>query len=287
MPIAHIGNSTITAARTSLALNNVLHVPEINRHLLSVHKLVTDNNAYIEFHPSCFLVKDRATKNTLLKGTCRDGLYSIPNNSTSRAFFSVKASSDLWHRRLGHPSTSVVHQVLEENNFAVIKNNKSSVCSACQQAKAHQLPFTLSSHVSSSPLELVHTDVWGPARVSVNGYRYYLSIVDDYSRFVWIYFLKNKSDVEPIFLQFQTHVERLLGKKILAVQSDWGGEYRRLHKHFSREGIVHKISSPHTHQQNGLVERKHRHIVETGISLLAQSLCQSDSGMKLSIQLVI
>jgi histone deacetylase 1/2 len=82
--------------------------------------------------------------------------------------------------------------------------------------------------------------------------------------------LKHKSDVESMFLQFQTQVERFLNKKILTVQSDSGGEYLKLHKYFSKVGIKYQLSSPHTHQQNGLVERKHRHIVETGITLLAQ-----------------
>ena len=73
------------------------------------------------------------------------------------------------------------------------------------------------------PLELVHTDVWGPALPSSGGYKYYVSLVDDYSRFCWIYLLKHKSDVETIFYAFQNHVERLLNTKIRAIQSDWGG----------------------------------------------------------------
>jgi hypothetical protein len=63
----------------------------------------------------------------------------------------------------------------------------------------------------------------------------------------------------------------MLNTKIKAVQSDWGGEYQRLHNHFLAYGISHHISCPHAHQQNGLAERKHRHLVETGLSPLAQS----------------
>lgn len=121
---------------------------------------------------------------------------------------------------MGHPSSSIVCQVLARHSLAVIPNKESVVCDACQQAKAHQLPFSSSIHSTSNPLELVHTDVWGPALTSVNGLKYYVSFVDDYSRYTWIYFLKNKSDVESIFLQFQCHVERLIGRKILAVQLD-------------------------------------------------------------------
>lgn len=77
--------------------------------------------------------------------------------------------------------------------------------------------------------------------------------------------------MESIFLQFQKHVELLLGRKICSVQSDWGGEYHRLNKYFKQVGIRLHISCPYTHQKNGLLERKHIYIVETGLTLLAQS----------------
>jgi histone deacetylase 1/2 len=71
----------------------------------------------------------------------------------------------------------------------------------------------------------VHSDVWEPALSSMGGFRYYVSFVDDFSRYSWIYLIKRKSDVEKSFYHFQTHVERLLQTKICAVQSDGGGEY--------------------------------------------------------------
>jgi histone deacetylase 1/2 len=131
-------------------------------------------------------------------------------------------------------------------------------------AKSHQLSFPHSNHVSTASLELIYTDVWGHAIPSVGGYQYYVSFIDDFTKFTWIYFLHTKSDVETIFYRFQKHVE-LLSSKIKSVQSDWGGENRLLHKYFLDHGIMHYISCPHTHQQNGSAECKHRHIVETGI----------------------
>jgi histone deacetylase 1/2 len=98
-----------------------------------------------------------------------------------------------------------------------------------------------------------------------------VSFVDAYSRFTWLYLIKHKSDVYDVFLQFQKHVERLLNRKIIHVQSDWGGEYEKLHPFFHGLGISHRVSCPHTHQQNGTAERKHRHIVETGLTLLAHA----------------
>jgi histone deacetylase 1/2 len=98
-----------------------------------------------------------------------------------------------------------------------------------------------------------------------------VSFVDDFSKFSWVFLLHGKSEVEDTFLKFKKHVELLLDRKIKGVQSDWGGEYRRFHKYFDSTGITHTISCPHTHQQNGCAERKHSHIVETGLALLAQA----------------
>ena len=90
------------------------------------------------------------------------------------------------------------------------------MCDACQKGKSHQLPYPKSSSESSAPLELVFSDVWGPAIPSVGRNKYYVSFIDDYSKFTWIYLLKNKSDVFQKFHDFQHHVERLFDKKILA-----------------------------------------------------------------------
>src|SRR6266540_7466489 len=97
--------------------------------------------------------------------------------------------------------------------------------------------FSLSTHVTHAPLELVHSDVWGPVQTSISEHNYYVSFLDAYSRFTWLYLLKRKRDVFDVFLKFQTHVERLLDRKILQVQTDWGGEYVNLNHFFDTLGI--------------------------------------------------
>jgi len=145
------------------------------------------------------------------------------------------------------------------------------VCDSCQRAKSHQLPYPSSSSESSAPLALIFSDVWGPACDSFGRNKYYVSFIDDYSKFTWIYLLKHKSEVFQRFREFQSFVERKFDRKIIAMQSDWGGEYERLNSFFRQIGISHLVSCPHAHQQNGAAERKHRHIVEVGLSLLARS----------------
>ena len=114
--------------------------------------------------------------------------------------------------------------------------------------------------------------MWGPTKTSSGGFQYYVSFINDYSKFVWIYLLKRKCDVFDVFRDFLAHVERLLSRKILCVQSDWGGEYEKLSNTFFRQlRIMHHVSCPHTHQRNGSAERKHHHIVDMGLSLLSHA----------------
>jgi histone deacetylase 1/2 len=165
-----------------------------------------------------------------------------------RAFSSVKVSRDQWHSRLGHPAIPIVQHILSRYELPSASVNKAVVCDACQQGKSHQLPFSLFTHVTTAPLEIIYSDVWGPAQTSTSGHQFYVSFVDAYSRFTWLYLHKHKSDVFRVFLEYQKHVERLLNRKILHVQSDWGGEYLRLNKFFFDIGISHRVSCPHTHQ---------------------------------------
>jgi transposase InsO family protein len=96
-----------------------------------------------------------------------------------------------------------------------------------------------------------------------------VSFIDDFSKFVWLYTIKTKSEVFQH--EFQQIVERQFNKKILALQTDWDGEYKKLSSFFTKVGIADHVSCPHTHQQNGYAERKHRHVVEVGLSLLARA----------------
>ena len=185
MNISHIGHATIhTPSNHDIHLRNILHVPEAQKNLISVHRLATDNNVFLEFHPNYFLVKDQDTKKVILEGQCRHGLYPFPAPSNKKAYITTKVPFSRWHSRLGHPSSAIVKQVISRNKLPLLGEASCSlVCDACQQAKSHQLPYTRSDSKSSSPLELIFSDVWGPAIESVGRYRYYVSFIDDFSKF--------------------------------------------------------------------------------------------------------
>jgi histone deacetylase 1/2 len=118
-------------------------------------------------------------------------------------------------------------------------------------------------------LQLIFSDVWGPSPFCAGRNKYYVSFIDDYSKFVWLYPLKHKSEVFQKFHEFQNLVERLFNRRIISMQTDWGGEYQKLHSFFERIGISHLVSCSHAQQQNGAAERKHRHIVEVGLAFIS------------------
>ena len=133
------------------------------------------------------------------------------------------------HQRLGHPNTKVLSHVI--NSCSSLKNisgNKTiDSCDACKMGKMHKLHFPITETKTKNPLELLHTDLWGPSPTpSIQGYKYYISFVDDFTRFTWIFPLKTKADTFQVFKIFKAQVEKQLDKPIKCLQSDWGGEYR-------------------------------------------------------------
>ena len=118
------------------------------------------------------------------------------------------SSSSRWHNWLGHPSFAVVQHVLSKNHIPfVFESNKDIVRDACQKGNSHQLLYPKSTSVSSSPLELVFSYLWGPASTSIGKNNFYVSFIDDFSKFTWIYLLRHKSEVFQKFHEFQNMVE--------------------------------------------------------------------------------
>jgi histone deacetylase 1/2 len=229
MTISHIVHSIVHHPTQDFRLRNILHIPNASKNLLSVHRFTYDN----EFHPFFFFIKDQATQRVIHRGRCVGGLYplisSLESQSSKHAFVAIKPSKSQWHSRLGHHSSIIVRQIISKNKLPCVRNlDIESVCDPCQHAKSHQLPYPISTSVSTAPVQLVFSDVWGPAPTSVGRHDYYVSFIDDYSKFTWIYFLKKKSDAFVAFVNFQKLVERKCNRKILTVQSDWGGEYVKI-----------------------------------------------------------
>ena len=133
------------------------------------------------------------------------------------------------------------------------------------------MPFFASTHVSDQPFDLVHCDLWGPFSIPiVDGYKYFLTIDDDFSRCIWIYLLKAKSNTQVLLPQFCAYVETQFNKKIKCIRTDNGTEFL-LKEFFKSKGIIHQLSCVETPQQDSIMERKHQHILNVARALKFQS----------------
>jgi hypothetical protein len=140
MKISHIGDSSISTSSRKLHLKNIIYVPEAKKNLVFVHRLTTDNSAFIKFHPKFFLIKDQATRRTLLRGPCRQGLYPLPPSPSIKCYaYGVSQPwISRWHDRLGHPSSTTIRCIVRSNKLPCLEeSNNESVCNTCHQAKAH------------------------------------------------------------------------------------------------------------------------------------------------------
>jgi hypothetical protein len=213
------------------------------------------------------------------KGLCSNGLYLIHSFSTSnsqqtyqvKAFLGQLIQSNLWHHKLGHPTNHVVSLMLNKAGVLVPKTSLSMMCHTCLEGKFSKLPFPQHVNKFVTPFETIHTDLWGPAPyISVDGYKYYTIFVDECTRYCWIFPLTNKSNLFSTFVVFYSFVVTQFSATIKTIQTDFrGGGTNTGLKHFLLEkGISHHLFCPYTPEQNGIAERKHRHIIETTITLL-------------------
>ncbi len=263
VPVTKYGSANIFSKK----LSNVLYLPTFTSNLLSISKITKELNCNVVFSYENVTFQDKTTGKKIGEGQLKNGLYvlDIPNKACFAASIEL---NKLWHYRIGHPSDKVLNKLFSLSNL------NSSCCDVCRFSKQTRLPFSLSDSKTSQIFELVHFDVWGPAPInSYNSFRYYVTFIDDYSRTTWIYLLKTKDEVFSKFQEFTNYVENQYNTKIKKFRSDNGTEY--INKIFSdflkQKGILHQTTCINTPEQNGVSERKNRHILEVTRSLLFQS----------------
>ncbi|GJU19042.1 retrovirus-related pol polyprotein from transposon TNT 1-94 [Tanacetum coccineum] len=256
-----------------ITIKRVYYVKGLNHNLFSICQFC---NADLEvtFRKYTCYIRD-LKGNDLLTGSRGTYLYSITLQDTSTPnpiCLMAKASSSqawLWHHRLSHLNFDTINLLL--NNDIVIglpklKFVKDHLCSSCELGKAKRKSFhTKTTRSSKRRLQLLHMDLCGPMRVeSINGKKYVLVIVDDYPRYTWTHFLRAKDETPEVLIDFLRLVQRGLHAQVRTVRTDKGTEFlnKTLHAYFAKEGIRHETSVSRTPEQNSVVERRNRTLVE-------------------------
>ncbi|GJR44188.1 retrovirus-related pol polyprotein from transposon TNT 1-94 [Tanacetum coccineum] len=222
--------------------------------------------------------------NDLLTGNRGTDLYTIylqETTSSTLICLMAKASPTqawLWHRRLSHLNFDYINLLSKKDvviGLPKLKYVKDQLCSSCEVSKAKRSSFKSKTVPSSKGrLNLLHMDLCGPMRVaSINGKKYILVIVDDYSRYTWTLFLRSKDETPEVLKDFLTMIQRNLQAPVISVRTDRGTEFlnKTLNAFFKEEGIEHQTSTPRTPEQNGVVERRNRTLVEAARTMLSAS----------------
>ncbi|GJS18314.1 retrovirus-related pol polyprotein from transposon TNT 1-94 [Tanacetum coccineum] len=264
----------------TITIKRVYYVEGLNHNLFSIGQFC-DADLEVAFRKStCYI---RVLKgNDLLTGSHGTYLYSITLQDTTSPnpiCLMAKATSSqawLWHRRLSHLNFDTIN-LLSKNNIVTglpkLKFVKDHLCSSCELGKAKRKSFhTKTTPSSKRRLQLLHMDLCGPMRVeSINGKKYVLVIVDDYSRYTWTHFLRSKDETPAVLIDFLTLVQRGLHAQVRTVRTDKGTKFlnKTLHAYFAKEGIRHETSTARTPKQNGVVERRNRTLVEAARTMLS------------------
>ncbi|TYK03453.1 Beta-galactosidase [Cucumis melo var. makuwa] len=235
------------------ALQNVLHVPKLSYNLLSISKITRELHCKAIFLPESVYFQDMSSGRTI--GTARHsrGLYILDDDTSCSSLSRVSLLSSYF-------STS-------EQDFDV----SSLSCDVCIRAKQHRVSFPSQPYKPTQPFNLIHSDVWGPSKVTTSsGKRWFVTFIDDHTRLTWVYLISDKSEVPSIFQNFYHTIKTQFHTKIAILRSDNGREFQNhnLSEFLASKGIVHQTSCAYTPQQNGVAERKNRHLVEVARSLM-------------------
>ncbi|GJS90953.1 retrovirus-related pol polyprotein from transposon TNT 1-94 [Tanacetum coccineum] len=275
-----IGKDTIS--NDSLKIDNVEHVNNLGFNLLIIGQ-ICDNKCRVTFseHDS-EITKDGKV---IGRGIRKKGLYVMKLGNKPKdqiCLTTIDENSTLWHRRLGHANMRLIYSLVSKDlvrNLPKIKFDQ-HFCDACKIGKQAHASHKARNVVSTTRcLELLHMDLFGPSAVrSYGGNRYTLVIVDDYSRYTWTRFLKDKTEAFDQFKIFSKKIQNQLGCTIVSIRTDHGREFDnevQFGEFCNANGITHNFSAPRTPQSNGVVERKNRTLQEMSRTMLnEQSLPQ-------------
>lgn len=193
----------------SLVMKSVFYVEELKSDLISLGQLLDENRCVVQLADIFLVIQDRTTKTVTGVGKRDGGTFRFYGVETVAAVSTrEKISYDLLHKRLGHPSAKVV-SLLPDIEVSSSRDFLNKVCDTCLRTKQTRDCFPLSDSKSLDIFELIHFDVWGPYRTpSYSGARYFLTIVDDFSRGVWIALMIEKSETHIHLKNLMALVER-------------------------------------------------------------------------------
>ncbi|XP_075524511.1 uncharacterized protein LOC142556904 [Primulina tabacum] len=247
-------------------LHNVLHVEGLNSNLISISQLC-DDNLHVKFNKHACEVFDESNICIMIDTRSSDNCYQIGEEHSCK--HAQITELDLWHQKLGHMNFKTLKNLSKYEAVRGMPNLSSGipyVCGECQKGKQARVSHpVLATSGTTRCLELLHMDLMGPMEVkSCGGKKYSFVCVDDFSRFSWVSFIREKSDTFSVFKQLVTRITNFHSLKVRRIRTDHGKEFENssFSSFCDRKGISHEFMAPKTPQQNGIAERKNRTLQE-------------------------
>ncbi|GKA97571.1 putative RNA-directed DNA polymerase [Tanacetum coccineum] len=277
-----------------LNLYGTLYVPSMTRNLISVSKLIIDDFIFTFGYNKVYIsLNSRVVGNGCLEGNlfklCLDNhfLESLlsfnvnENVNQNKGKQDSKTSSKLWHQRLGHISRDRITRLVKDEVLPNLDFSYFEKCIKCIKGKMTKGNKKCATR-STGLLELIHTDIYGPFPSDIRGHKSFITFINDYSRYMYLFLINEKSESLEMFKTFKAKVENQLDRKIKVVRSDRGGEYYGRHIdvgqapgsffNFCKDhGIINQYTMSSTPQQNGVAERRNRTLIDMVRSMLANS----------------
>ena len=251
-----------------LELDNCYYVLAMSRNIISISCLDMVGFSFIIKNNTCSIYYD-----DIFYGDAHlsNGLYSINHdNPNAKSIYNINTkrfrSNDLnttylWHCRLGHINEKCISKLHQDGLLHSLDFESYEVCESCLLGKMTKAPFTGHSERVDDLLGLVHSDVCGLiSSTAKEGYQYFITFTDDYSRYGYLYLMKHKDESFEKFKTFKNEVQNQLGKSIKALRTDRGGEYlsQDFDEYLKDCGIVSQLIPPRTPQWNGVSEWRNR-----------------------------
>ncbi|GJX34948.1 retrovirus-related pol polyprotein from transposon TNT 1-94 [Tanacetum coccineum] len=271
----------------NVTISRVYYVEGLGHNLFSVGQFC-DSNLEVAFcQHTCFIRNLEGVD--LLTGSRGNNLYTLSLGdmmASSPICLLSKASktkSWLWHRRLSHLNFGAINHLARHGlvrGLPKLKFKKDHLCSACAMGKSKKKPHKPKSEdTNQEKLYLLHMDLCGPMRVaSVNGKKYILVIVDDYSRFTWVKCLRSKDEAPDFIIKFLKMMPKCMLKVhgLTESRTNNGTEFvnQTLRKYYEKVGISHETPITRSPQQNGIVERRNRMLIEAARTMLIYAKAQ-------------
>lgn len=264
-----------------MILKNVLYIPKFSCNLVSLSKLLKDYK--ITFSKKNALVYEG---NVMVATTkIKHGVFVFDNIKIKNIanLVSSEKTNELWHRRFNHINPSYLkklkHRIKDDAIFNYDSKQETKTCHPCLQGKAKEHHFPTSDSKARKAFDLIHSDVAYLECESIGRNKYYISFIDDYSSFSWVFPFRSKAQVPKIIINFHKSVKIQYNANIKCFRSDRGTEYtnQTVQDYFAENGIKHETSAPATPMQNGKSEVFNR-VMGNGIRTLLV-----DSGLPKSL----